>query len=115
MNMTKIFALSVLLSLTGLATADDRSGPSYTYETSVQKLRLPSDLNGTLSLRECDDCEYVTYRVTERTQFVFDKQRMRLADFRNLVENLRANGDQTMNVTRDNQTNTIIRVFAYTD
>jgi len=40
---------------------------------------------------------------------------MRLADFRILVENLRATGDQTMNVTRGDQSNTVLRVFAYTD
>lgn len=114
MKIIRITLFAVMLSLTGLATADEPSGP-YTYETSVHKMRLPQNMNGTISLRQCDDCEYVTLRVTASTQFVFDNKRMRLADFRILVENLRARGDQTMNVTRGSQSNTITRVFAYTD
>ncbi|MCH9696162.1 MAG: hypothetical protein K0U72_16725 [Gammaproteobacteria bacterium] len=114
MKKIKITLFAVLLSLTGMAAADEPRGP-FTYETTVHKMRLPQNMNGTISLRECDDCEYITLRVTSSTQYVFDKKRMRLADFRILVENLRANGDQTMNVTRGDQSNTVIRVFAYTD
>lgn len=114
MNMIKITVCAVLLSLTGLTMAEEPRG-DYTYETTVHKMRLPVNMNGTIALRECDDCEYITLMVNASTQFVFDNKRMRLADFRILVENLRATGDQTMNVTRGDQSNTVLRVFAYTD
>ncbi len=114
MKTIRIIILSSLLTMSTLALADTTVRPTRTYEALVQTVRLPARPTGTISVRECDDCDYETYRVTARTLYVVDNKSMRLDDFRKVVDRLRLGGDYPVNVTRDIQTNTITRVFVFT-
>ena len=111
---TMTTALLSILLMTSTAVFAQNYAPTRTYEVLVQSVRLPSDPSGTLTVKECDKCDYETYRVTERTVYAVDGKNMRLEDFRNVIEELRLGGDHVVNVRRDIETNTIAKVFVYT-
>lgn len=107
-------ALIALLLLASTAAIAQNYAPTRTYEVLAQSVRLPSGPSGTITVKECDDCEYETYRVTERTVYSVDGKNMRLEDFRPVIEALRLDGKHVVNVRRDIQSNTIAKVFVYT-
>jgi hypothetical protein len=111
-TMTTAF-MSLLLVMSAAAMAQDYA-PTRTYEVLVQSVRLPSGPSGTVTVKECDDCDYETYRVTERTVYAVDGKPMRLKDFREAVEYLGLSSGHVVNVRRDLQTDTIVKVFIYT-
>ena len=88
--------------------------PTKTYEALVKSVRMPDSATGTITVKECEKCDYETYRVTERTVYALNGKSMRLDDFRLVVEELRSDGGHVVNVRRDLQTNTISKVFVYT-
>ncbi len=111
-TMTTAF-ISLLLVMSAAAIAQDYA-PTRTYEVLVQSVRLPSGPSGTITVKECDDCDYETYRVTERTVYSVDGKPMRLIDFRKVIESLGLTNGHVVNVRRDLQSNTIVKVFVYT-
>lgn len=113
MKMIKIILLSTSLFLGAPAIADSLP-PTKTYEVLVKVVRMPRAANGTISVRECDACDYETYRVTANTRYMLNGKNMRLKDFSVVIQNLRRDGDHVVNVTRDIQSNTITKVFVYT-
>jgi len=110
MNMIKIISLVWTLALmtvfSSVAIAND-APPTKTFEVSINSLRLPVSPNGTVSLRECDDCDYHAIRVTPNTQYTINGKNFRLTEFRKAVLDLKLRGDRTVNVTRDDTTNTV--------
>lgn len=113
MKMIKTILLSLLLVASTGAIANSMP-PTKTYEAMIKSVRLPKVPNGTLAVRECDDCDYETYRVTPRTRYSVDNKTMRLKDFRATLEKLALDDEHNVNVTRDIQSNTIIAVFLFT-
>lgn len=111
---TIITALTSLLLLMSTAAIAQNYPPTRTYEVLVQSVRLPNDTNGTITVKECKDCDYETFRVTGRTVYAIDGKSMRLDKFRPIVEQLRHEGKFVINVRRDIQNNTIAKVFIYT-
>lgn len=112
MNMIKTITLAWMLVLSSIAFANEVPATN-TYEVSIQSLRLPVSPNGTVSLRECDDCDYHTIRVTPRTQYRINDKHLRLTQFRKRILELKLRGDITVNVTRDDATNTVSSVYVY--
>ena len=113
MKTTITALISLLLVMSASAMAQNYA-PTRTYEVLVNTVRLPSGPNGTVTVKECDDCDYETYRVTPRTVYSVDGKNMRLDDFRLAIEALRVDPSIAVNVRRDIQSNTIIKVFVYT-
>ena len=113
MNIIKTVLLSLLLVTSAGAIANSLP-PTKTYEAMMKSVRLPQMPFGTLSVRECDGCDYETYRVTPRTVYRVDNKAMRLKDFRATLERLALDSEHNVNVTRDIQTNTITAVFLFT-
>jgi hypothetical protein len=111
---TMTTALLTLLLLTSAAVMAQNYPPTRTYEVLVQAVRLPGSPNGTITVKECDACDYETYRVTDRTVYSIDGKNLRLHDFRLRIEELRQDGNHVVNVRRDIQSNTISKVFVYT-
>lgn len=107
-------ALLSLLLVTSTAATAQNYAPTRTYEVLAEAVRLPSGPTGTLTVKECDDCAYETYRVTARTIYSVDGKKMRLDDFRLVIAQLKLEGDQVVNVRRDIQSNTIAKVFVVT-
>lgn len=110
MNMIKMISLAWMLVFSSIAFAND-APPTKTFEVSINSLRLPVSPNGTVSLRECDDCDYHAIRVTPNTQYRINGKNLRLTEFRKAVLDLKRRGDRTVNVTRDDTTNTVDAVF----
>ena len=108
MNMMKTITLAWMLIISSLAFAGEK-----TYEVSIYSLRLPVSHNGTVALRECDDCDYHTIRVTPNTQYVINDQHLRLDEFRERILDLKRHGNITVNVTRDEATETVVNMFVY--
>lgn len=113
MKTIKTILLSVLLVTCSAAVANSMP-PTKTYEAMIKSVRLPELPHGTLSVRECDDCDYQTYRVTPRTRYRIDNRTMQLKDFRATLEKLALDDEHNVNVTRDIQSNMIISVFLFT-
>ncbi|MGB5258214.1 MAG: hypothetical protein WBN07_03355 [Woeseiaceae bacterium] len=113
MRITTTALLSLLLFMSTTAIAQNYA-PTRTYEVLVNSVRLPSSPGGTITVKECDDCDYETYRVTERTVYAIDGKSMRLEDFRLAIDAMRLDPSNVVNVRRDIQSNTIAKVFVYT-
>ena len=111
---TMTMAIISLLLLMGTSAIAQDYAPTRTYEVLVNSVRLPTGPSGTITVKECDDCDYETYRVTPRTIYAVDGKNMRLDDFRLAIEALRVDPSIAVNVRRDIQSNTIIKVFVYT-
>ena len=105
--------ISLLLVMSASAMAQDYA-PTRTYEVLVQSVRLPSGPSGTVTVQECDDGDYETFRVTAQTVYAVNGRPMRLSDFRKVVDDLRLGSGHVVNVRRDLQTDTIVKVFVYT-
>jgi hypothetical protein len=112
MNMMKTITLAWMLIVSSLAFASTMPATK-TYEVSINSLRLPVSPNGTVALRECDDCDYHSIRVTPNTQYVINDKHLRLKTFRKRILDLKRRGDITVNVTRDETTETVVTVFVY--
>jgi len=52
------------------------------YEVELTNLRLPQSDSGTLGFKACDDCEFVTKRLSEDTRWVLNGRSMSLKKFR---------------------------------
>ena len=101
-----------MLVISSIAFANDVPATN-TYEVSIKSLRLPVSPNGTVSLRECDDCDYHSIRVTPKTQYLINDKKLQLKQFRKAVLQLKLRGDKTVNVTRDDASNTVVAVFLH--
>jgi hypothetical protein len=116
MNMIKeislAWTLASMMVFSSIAIADDAPA-TYTYEVSIKSLRLPVSPNGTVSLRECDDCDYHSIRVTPNTQYMINGEQLRLTKFRKAILDLKLRMDITVNVTRDEATSTVASVYVY--
>lgn len=113
MDMIKIVIFPLLLMMSAAAFADNYP-PTKTYEGLVREVRLPTAENGTITVRECSRCDYETHRVTARTVYALNGKSMSLEDFREAVNKLRLEGGHAVNVRRDIETDTITKVFIYT-
>ena len=114
MKTTRTALFSLLVAISAAAVADDYR-PTKTYEATVQKLRMPTTITGTIAVRESDNEDYETYRVTERTVYVLNGKTMRFEDFQLVIQNLKNEGDESVNVVRDIETNTITKVYLSTE
>ena len=112
MNMIKTITLAGMLLISPFALADSMPATT-TYEASILTLRLPVSPNGTVTLRECDDCDYQSIRVTPGTQYKINDRHLRLNQFRKRILDLKLRGDITVNVTQDEATNTVVSVYVY--
>ncbi len=80
MHIQKLLALFLLgLSLT--ATAQFVT-ITEAYEVDVSELRMPRNTGGTLTFRQCSDCELQTLLVTSKTRYVLNDRDVELAEFK---------------------------------
>lgn len=86
-----------------------------TFEVSATSLRMPATANGTIALRECEDCDYHSLRVTSQTSYQINGRGHTLSDFKKLLVAMKSEGDVYVNVKRDDTTNTVASVFIYSE
>jgi len=79
-------------------------------ETDTLGLPLPRAVPGSMTLRPCDSCQFVTLQLTNAAQFFIDRKPVVFADLRALVQKSSAN----VVVFYDVKTNAVTRI-AVTD
>lgn len=75
--------LALLLAAPAMATL----GPvvSQAYEVALSDFRAPGTANGTVSFKECDECDSRTIRVTGNTRYAINGKSVRFEEFRKAV------------------------------
>jgi hypothetical protein len=61
---------------------------SQAYEIAVDGLRLPGNVVGSVSFKDCDACETQTVRVTVDTRYVLNNRVVSLVDFKKAVKSI---------------------------
>ncbi len=99
----------VLLGLS-LSAAADLTTITAAYEVAVSDLRLPGSENGTLTFRQCPDCEAQTLRVTGKTRYVLNDRAVGLAEFKNQLRRVRNRKTEATTVMHHLESNTITAI-----
>ena len=105
MQLRKLLVL-VLLGLSLTAAADFRT-TTEVYEIDLPNLRLPGSENGTLTFKQCADCEAQTLRVTSKTRYLINDHDFALAEFKEQLKGVRNRKDQIVSVLHHLESNTI--------
>ena len=106
MHIRKLLAL-VLIGLSLSATAQFTT-VTQAYEVDVSDLRLPRNTGGTLTFKECADCEVHTLLVNSRTRYVLNDRDVELVEFK---ERLAGASRKTATVMHHLESNTITAVM----
>ena len=106
MHIQKLLAL-VLLGLSLTATAQFTT-ITEAYEVAVSDMRLPRNTGGTLTFRQCADCEVQTLLVNSRTRYVLNDRDVELAEFK---ERLAGARNKTATVMHHLESNTITAIM----
>lgn len=99
--------LAILLLGLTLPAAADFVVVTEAYEVALSDLRLPGTTNGTLTFRECSECDYRTIRVTAGTRYEANNQTLTLEDFRKAVADVPNPSDVTVTVQHHLESDTI--------
>lgn len=105
MQIRKLLALA-LIGLS-LSAAADFTTVAQAYEVSVGDMRLPRNTGGTLTFKQCSDCELQTLLVNSRTRYVIDGRDVELTEFK---ERLAGARDETATVIHDLESNNITAI-----
>ena len=105
MRIRKLLVL-VLLGLSLAAAADFRT-ITEAYEVYLSDLRLPVSENGTLTFKQCSDCEIQTLRVTGQTRYLINDRDFALAAFKEQLKGVRNRKDPNVSVLHHLESNTI--------
>ena len=80
------------------------------YEVAVKDMTLPSYSTGTISFKDCDDCERQTIPVTADTRYVLNKVDVTLADFKLAVSGIANKDTNIATVVHHLEADTVIEV-----
>ena len=105
MQLRKLLVL-VLLGLSLAAAADFRT-ITEAYEVDISNLRLPGSENGTLTFKQCADCEAQTLRVTVKTRYLINDRDFALAEFKKQLKLVRNRKYLSVAVLHHLESNTI--------
>lgn len=87
--------IAALASLSFAASAESYI-ISQAYEISAANLRLPGNVVGSVSFKDCDSCETQTVRVTTETRYLLNNRDVSLVDFKKAVNSI---VDKKSNIT----------------
>ena len=105
----RIGALLLALCVSVPATAELRTLVE-AKETSTAFMNVPTSDNGRLTFKSCEECEFVTVRLTPGTTYYLRGESMLFAEFRKHFSNLRRSKEDYALVTYDTETNTVTSV-----
>lgn len=112
MKMIKTLAIALILGCS-ISAAAQNLPMTKTFEVSIFSVRMPVSESGTISIQECEDCDYHSLRVTPDTQYLINDKALKLDKFRQALTEMRQRGDRTVNVKRDDASNTVVNVRVY--
>ena len=105
MHSWKFLAL-VLLGLSISAVADFRT-ITEAYEVDLSDLRLPGSEYGTLTFKQCSDCETQTVSVTSNTRYLINDRDFALTEFKEGLKRVRNRKGSSVSVLHHLESNTI--------
>ena len=107
--------LLVLLICASTSVAADTIAATKVYEISLSSLRMPVSSNGMLTLRECNDCELITIRVTQSTRFMLGEHNVDIRTFKKAMQSAKKSEIHAAAVVRDLESNQVIAIFTALD
>ena len=105
MHSRKLLVL-VLLGLS-LAVAAEFRTITEAYELVLSDLRLPGNEYGTLTFKQCSDCDTQALRVTGETRYLINNRDFSLTDFKEQLKRVRNRKDQNVAVLHHLESDTI--------
>jgi hypothetical protein len=108
MHIRKLLAL-VLFGLS-LSAAADFTTITAAYEIALSDLRLPGSATGTVTFKECADCDAKTVRVTGQTSYMLNDRYLELTEFKARLGKVRNRKDETATVLHHLESNTITAI-----
>jgi hypothetical protein len=101
--------IAVLLSLSFSVSAENHI-INQAYEIALDELRLPGNVVGTVSFKDCAACETQTIRVTVDTRYILNGRDTTLDDFRKAVNTVPDKERNISTVIHNLQSDTVIAV-----
>ena len=114
MNMKSIAAIA-MLGMALPAAAELREVISQAYEVELRHFVAPATINGTTSFKKCERCEQHRVRVTAKTAYHVDDERVRLADFRKAIAQAGTRDDVYITVLHHLESDTVESIYASID
>jgi hypothetical protein len=110
--MTMTFRMGVLLLALcfSLPSGADPKTLIEATETSTAYMNLPTSDNGRLTFRSCEDCDFISVRLTPATQFYLRGQTVTFSAFRTGFSSLRRSTEDYALVTYDAETGVVTTV-----
>ncbi len=105
MHSRKLLVL-VLLGLSLAAAAEFRT-ITEAYELDLSDLRLPGNEYGTLTFKQCIDCDAQTLRVTGETRYLINDRDFSLTDFKDRLIRVTNRKDHNVVVLHHLESDTI--------
>ena len=79
-------------------------------ETNPAFMNVPTSENGRMTFRTCEECEFISVRLTPETQYFLRGETLTFAAFRTGFNSLRRGTEDYALVTYDTETNTVTSV-----
>lgn len=116
MNKFKLTIATLLLGFSAAAMSQSDAPKVTIYEALLKNFGMAESINGAVGFRECDECDYMRLRVTQRSTFMIDGRYMSFKDFRKAITAFEEAGQDRVNVNigRDDAAGTLASVFIYT-
>ena len=105
MHSRKLLVL-VLLGI-GLSAVADFRTITEAYEVELSDLRLPGNEYGTLTFKQCFDCDAQTLRVTGKTRYVINDRDFALVEFKEQLKRIGNRKHHSVAVLHHLESNTI--------
>ena len=108
--------VSALLIVTATSAVADFKTVDLAYEVPFAHLRMPASSNGTVTFKQCDDCEELTLSVTPATRYLVNGQNVQLSEFRNVMFRARrqtSNNGNAATVLRNLEADVTVSIAVY--
>ncbi len=105
MHIRKLLIL-VLFGLS-LSAAADFTTITESYEVAVGDLRLPRSEGGTLTFKQCSDCDTRTLRVSGKTRYLINDRAFSLVEFKEQLKRVGNSKDSSVAVLHHLESNMI--------
>ncbi len=106
----KIIIATALLAIALPAAAQFRT-IQQAYEVELMNLRLPQSESGTLGFKTCEECAFVTKRLSEDTTWILNGKSMSLKNFRLGVARVSERSNQYVTVLHHLEKDRITKVI----
>jgi hypothetical protein len=109
MYTLKKFSIGLLI-FGSLSAAAEFETVTRAYEIALDEFRVPATANSALSFKQCSSCDVETIRVTNRTQYIVNAERIELLEFKKAISRVRNREDKGIIVKHHLESDTIVSV-----